>query len=555
MSDGRKEHRRKLIAANAAVAQAAFQRDGLEQLAKNKRETELEHKLRESAIRDAARTKALEIEERNAKARKVFVAGDIRGNLPKLLTTVEAQMAKVGAFDMLLSVGSFFTDGDDDASGMGAYLKGEKEVPVESYFVDAGPALVHASPQGRTLCENLHFLGGYGVKEISGLRVAFLSGRYNRDTYDTVDVDFVGDSFTSRAVKELQKLVQDDRKQRGIDILLTCGWPTDLDRNVQDQANKPPELDDGQPWQLSCVQPLADLSRAIEPRYHLFGAADVFYQRPPFQAPRRQHVCRCIGLGKVGSAGKQRKWLHALSLSPMRYMKDEDLKQKPPNATPCPFSAGDKRPAEDALPESFGAKRRAVAAEVDADLPERAVSALLSGDLPTYEKLKSALQGAVTASGCATKPKEAEPDKAKKQDAVAPDCPASMLLPKEEKKVAPEPEPEEMTFDQRLRLECAKDFLKKTPKEGTVRFNFDKEGPLGLRLSRDVPPWILEVRDGSLAAKKAPRVPVGGVVLAVNGYELNAPDNAGAIAGLGKRPCILDVEWPDDQAKPMVNRA
>merc|ERR1712187_683554 len=89
--------------------------------------------------------------------------------------------------------------------------------------------------------------------------------------------------------------------------------------------------------------PLAQLCVGLEPRYHLFGTADVFYQRPPFQTPKG-HFCRCIGLGTVGSKDKERKWLHALSLSPMAHMRRDDLIQAPPNATPSPFKDL-KRPA------------------------------------------------------------------------------------------------------------------------------------------------------------------------------------------------------------------
>merc|ERR1719487_60110 len=64
-------------------------------------------------------------------------------------------------------------------------------------------------------------------------------------------------------------------------------------------------------------------------------------------------------------------------------MKPEDLKQSPPNVTPCPFSGGEKQPAQDSLEPP--AKRRAVSEQADSKLPESAVSALLSGDSAAYE--------------------------------------------------------------------------------------------------------------------------------------------------------------------------
>jgi len=120
----------------------------------------------------------------------------------------------------------------------------------------------------------------------------------------------------------------------------------------------------------------------------------------------------------------------------------------------------------------------------------------------------------------------------------------------------PPPEPEEdLTEEERTRRKDAADWLAAQPPEDCVRFTFDQEGALGMRLSSDVPPRIEEVKDGSLSAKKAPRVPVGGVVLAVNGYVLSEKDNAHVIKALAKRPVVIDVLWPEDRMKPSVNRA
>merc|ERR1719324_425035 len=123
------------------------------------------------------------------------------------------------------------------------YLKGDKRAPRDCYFIDTGEVLLQAAPKGRTLNSNLHFLGAYGVREVCGLRVAFLSGRYDPATYDTPDVDFVGDTFTARAVGEVRKRVRKDPGQRGIDVLLTCGWPTGVDQEIEDEAQRPPKLE------------------------------------------------------------------------------------------------------------------------------------------------------------------------------------------------------------------------------------------------------------------------------------------------------------------------
>merc|ERR1712176_57755 len=142
-----------------------------------------------------------------------------------------------------------------------------------------------------------------------------------------------------------------DEQKSGIDMFLCSGWPAGIERDISEPSFRPPVLPEEIPgqsaWEAACAGPLGDLVLSLEPRYCVFGTADVFYQRPPFQVPKRGHACRCIGLGAVGSVGKQKKWIHALGLAPMQHMRREELKQAPPNCTSNPFTHGEKRPAPD----------------------------------------------------------------------------------------------------------------------------------------------------------------------------------------------------------------
>jgi len=112
-----------------------------------------------------------------------------------------------------------------------------------------------------------------------------------------------------------------------------------------------------------------------------------------------------------------------------------------------------------------------------------------------------------------------------------------------------------LTDEEKAKQEAAAAYLKKDPKKGVVRYTFTQDGPLGLRFSKDVPPWILGVADGSPAARKAPRVPLAGIVTAVNGYEITEKDVQEVMQGLKKRPVVLDIDWPVDQDLPVVNKA
>lgn len=513
------------------------------------RQSILEKERREAAEKERREAAAL---AEAARARKVLVCGDARGHLAKLFATAEAQNSKVGPFDALLCVGAFMPEAGSAEDSASAYLGGQKQAPLECFFIDPGSVLLQAAPRGKTLGNCLHFLGAYGIREVCGLRVAFLSGHYDPAVYDRTDVDFVGGAFTCRAVGELQRRASRDPRQRGVDILLTCGWPAGLEQRLEQEAQRPPELEGVPPWQRSCAPPLAELCHAIEPRYHLFGSANLFYQRPPFKTLRRGHACRCISLGQVGSASKQQKWLHALALSPMAYMKREDLAQLPAACTACPFVAPQKRPAEapDAIAapgQQPGAGTGPAAAQAAAEPPSsssagqaagegdaeeeelraRAAAALAAGDLGTCQSLAEQLQGRpLLCAGGPQHPEDGRPEDPRRKAADA--------------------------------------WLKREPKQGVVRFTFKDEGDLGLRLSQELPPWILEVRDGSLAAKKAPRVPLGGVVIAINGHELAAEEGQEAAAkeaakeaikALERRPAILDVRWPGDLRPPVVKYA
>eukprot|EP00439_Symbiodinium_sp_Y106_P027649 s4086_g3.t1 len=490
-----------------------------------------------------------------ARPHKIFVSGDARGNFEtwawiggtdictpseKLLSTVQAQAAKVGGAEALLCVGRALPV-NEGFEGLIPYLTGEKQVPIETFFIDACPALLQAAPQGRTLCQNLHFLGGYGVKTICGLRVAFLSGDYDAQKYETPGADFVGSAFTANAVSGLRRVVAEDKWKRGIDVLLTSGWPQGLDQRLEDSA-KPPEVE-GSRWQDAAAPPFAELCAALEPRYHICGTADIFYQRTPFKALRREHACRCIGLGRVGSTSKQRKWLHAFSLS----------------TGACPFAAPAARRAE----AEVSASRPEKLAK-DHEAGEAALAALTAGDASAFQKALLALKDS---QGCAAESVvwmgnvnaevERPSKKAKTEEELreapllaGPSPVSSERDPAEDEEeedaaeaAAARQQAQDRRFPCKMRCEDVREQenLSKPPKKGIVRYTFRDEGLLGIRLSRDVPPWILEVREGTLSYRKNPRVPVGGVVIAINGYDLSSKENPSAIKALAKRPVVLDV--------------
>mmetsp|Transcript_87641 Transcript_87641/g.183260 ORF Transcript_87641/g.183260 Transcript_87641/m.183260 type:complete len:270 (+) Transcript_87641:83-892(+) len=173
-------------------------------------------------------------------------------------------------------------------------------------------------------------------------------------------------------------------------------------------------------------------------------------------------------------------------------------------------------------------------------------------DPKAAKRRKKAAAGTSSSSKTASTTATAKSDPAAASPSASPTAvtvtPPPLRVPEEAKP---------LTEKEKARAEAAAKWLAKEPKKGTVRYTFKEEGPLGLRFSKDIPPWILVVSDGSPAAKKAPRVPVAGIVIAINGYEITEEkgDMQEVMQGLKKRPVILDIDWPVDQDLPIVNRA
>jgi len=275
--------------------------------------------------------------------KRLLLVGDVEGGLAKLYSQVAAQQKKVGDFTALFAVGGFLPAlGDSEAGAVLAeFVSGTRQVPIETYFIDSrSAAFLQAAPDGKKLCEKIQFLGGLGVRELHGLKVAYLSGCYDAATYAKPAEDdgpcFVGSAYTTTAVQKLIKLAKAEGSP--IDILLTAEWPRGMEERM-DEAEKPKDPD-GQEieWTKISSPAIAELCDALEPRYHIFGTADLYYQRAPFQTKEAGHVCRCISLGRVASKGKARTAFHGLSLSPAASMPETALKQRPANTTPNPFA-------------------------------------------------------------------------------------------------------------------------------------------------------------------------------------------------------------------------
>lgn len=109
--------------------------------------------------------------------RKILISSDPNGRFDLLLPKVTELHSK-NKFDFMIIAGSVCPS---KSSSIFRRLADKKlSFPLPTYFVDDSDmstvfSLSH--PNGFEIVPNLHYLGNLGVKEILGVKVAYLSGR------------------------------------------------------------------------------------------------------------------------------------------------------------------------------------------------------------------------------------------------------------------------------------------------------------------------------------------------------------------------------------------
>ncbi|CAG9865148.1 unnamed protein product [Phyllotreta striolata] len=260
---------------------------------------------------------------------KLLICGDVEGKFQQLFKRVESINNKSGPFDCLLCVGNFFGINNREFI---EYKLGDKKVPIPTYIL--GPnneSNVNEYPTDEAnfeICPNVYYLGKRGIyTDTKGLKIAYISGISGNNSTDPW-------TYTEKDVKELcDASVIGKSSSRGIDILLTSQWPSNI---IVEGSKVSPTVN--MPSELPCY-----LCMKLKPRYIISGLEGIYYERPPFRCPNLgDHdntvdlATRFIGLARVGNPNKD-KWIYALSLTPLEKMKFKDLLQKTIDETPCPF--------------------------------------------------------------------------------------------------------------------------------------------------------------------------------------------------------------------------
>ena len=267
---------------------------------------------------------------------KVLIAGDIQSNLDFLVEKINQFTLKNQTFDFILCVGKTLSK-----ASISNYLSGTKKFPLPLYFIDTSeisPALHSLYPNGQQLGHNIYFLGRSGIKDINGIKIAFLSGVHN---------DIASFLFSNRGLdqgphlynggyytdKEIQKIIQDQadlKCEKGVDIFLSSEWPQGFNNN----------LDNSFTTAISnCSSDVSKLALILKPRYHFAALENLFYQRPPYLNAEGVHITRFIALGKVPRDNIQtkEKYMYAVQLVPLMNLSKEDLLAQSIDTTPNPY--------------------------------------------------------------------------------------------------------------------------------------------------------------------------------------------------------------------------
>ncbi|XP_031562672.1 CWF19-like protein 1 [Actinia tenebrosa] len=265
---------------------------------------------------------------------KVLVCGEVNGKINQLYTRVKNILKKNPEFELLLCVGSFFGNTDENKKEWDSYVNRETLAPIATYIL--GPSDPEEMKyfdssfleDGKELCENITFLGRKGILTTgTGLQIAYLSGT------DQSSGIKGGSTFSQEDVESLSNKSNEDKFQ-GVDILLTCCWPQD----IIEYTSKPPDV-------LSVPNGSKLVSRLcykLRPRYHFASVDGIHYERAPYRnhqvlkEPSR-HVTRFISLSYVGNKEKK-KYMYAFNIVPMCHMEKSKLTEQPEDVTEFPYN-------------------------------------------------------------------------------------------------------------------------------------------------------------------------------------------------------------------------
>ena len=227
-------------------------------------------------------------------------------------------------------------------------------VPVSTYFIvsdDSNTKLIDRFPDGGEICPNLTFLGRYGIRNINGMKIGYLSGKYNSELFNKKNEN-TKDSFSQYyTTYDLKRL--DFSK---IDIFLTSEWGRGFHYGISHGFNTVNKLPTCPPLRSndcsSIGSPIVSkLAVKMSPQYHFAANEDCFYTLLPYLNNKTPNVTRFIALGNAISKQKEKqRGIYACNVIPLQSLTDEkynDLSKQNSTSqvTQCPYTLPFKKGA------------------------------------------------------------------------------------------------------------------------------------------------------------------------------------------------------------------
>eukprot|EP01133_Synstelium_polycarpum_P007653 gene7653-8957_t len=276
---------------------------------------------------------------------KILVCGDVGGSIDALFKRVATIDKSAGPFKMLLCVGSFFEKynnaavGKDDApircpEELEKYRAGVATAPIPTYFIANTPRdlsyLADLADASGKVAENIIYLGKTGIREISGLNIAYLSGSVSHPVKDNQDSP-LDPSITKLDIEEIKQ----ESLGKPIDILLTNQWPRGVLNHLS--TNLFPKYLQTQGSNAATIMGMdgiKEIVKSLSPFYH-FSKGQEYYQRLPY-VNARNAVTKFLSLAPVYNEKKE-KYIFAMS-----YSRPAD---NTPHADATPFPFIDREPS------------------------------------------------------------------------------------------------------------------------------------------------------------------------------------------------------------------
>lgn len=185
----------------------------------------------------------------------IAALGDIHGRFHRVETWLDAlEQARGRRVDLVLAVGDVeaFRKADDHKrkaakrampAEFAEYADRVRRVKRPLYFIGGNNEdfeALHDLPEGGELAPDVHYLGRAGLRELCGLRVAYLSGIHAPRFYEqplkrptSLDTSKQAGYFRAPEVEKVQA-------HRNVDLLLVHEWPRGIVQRAREEHPVPP---------------------------------------------------------------------------------------------------------------------------------------------------------------------------------------------------------------------------------------------------------------------------------------------------------------------------